>query len=147
MQKFELLPSPPLAEIRRERRLRKSSERAKDRRLRDPGAEAAYARKRRAARTQAQRDAFKIVQRRHSLKKRYGLTFDQFDAMLARQGGACAACGLVAKKWHVDHDKADGHVRGLLCHKCNIVLGFLGDNEAGVKRSAEMFLAYLRGQR
>jgi ribosomal protein L24E len=61
--------------------------------------------------------------RRQSLRRRYGLTIEQFDEMLAEQGGVCAICGtdtpLGRGTFHVDHDHQTGQVRGLLCHPCN----------------------------
>jgi hypothetical protein len=58
----------------------------------------------------------------------YGLTGDQFDALLMSQGARCALCespspGGRSQKWHVDHDHETGRVRGLLCFACNIQLG------------------------
>ena len=68
--------------------------------------------------------------------KKYGLTADQYDAMLEKQNGVCASCG--KKETHrnqfgicslaVDHDHLTGHVRGLLCGRCNRSLGLLGDD-------------------
>ncbi len=73
--------------------------------------------------------------RKHNLKNLYGLTVAQYDDLLIAQGGKCALCpatdgGRTGKdgKWqaghfNVDHDHSDGHVRGLLCHKCNVRIG------------------------
>jgi hypothetical protein len=46
--------------------------------------------------------------KKYSLKHYYGLTLEQFEAMLAAQGNRCAICnqpfGSTAKSVHVDHD-------------------------------------------
>lgn len=74
-------------------------------------------------------------QRAAALKHKYGITPEQYDQMLAQQGGKCALCkssnsqrGGKGKKWSgdffmVDHCHTNGHVRGLLCHTCNTRLG------------------------
>lgn len=74
------------------------------------------------------------------LLRNYGITADQYDAMLDEQGGTCAICPAVPKdgqSLHVDHDhaccpgrkKSCGQcVRGLLCEDCNRVLGMFRDD-------------------
>jgi hypothetical protein len=64
--------------------------------------------------------------RNYHLRRRYGITVDDFDAMFAEQGGLCAICR-EAKAEHVDHDHANGRVRGLLCFNCNGALGQFRD--------------------
>jgi hypothetical protein len=71
--------------------------------------------------------------------KRYGITLEQYDAILAAQGGKCGGCkGKRSYNLHVDHDHlrqaellAQGvgesnaarlSIRGLLCARCNKVL-------------------------
>ena len=59
-------------------------------------------------------------------RSRLGLTLDDYERLLADQGGVCAICKRPPKKrrLHVDHDHATGKVRGLLCFTCNrYVLG------------------------
>lgn len=75
--------------------------------------------------------------RRRRLKEKYGLTVEQFDAMLKTQKGLCAICGRPpsgkgqcgkSPVLHVDHDHATGKVRGLLCPQCNQALGKFRDD-------------------
>jgi len=62
----------------------------------------------------------------------YGLTPDQFAAMLSDQGGKCAICRTPEPGgrggWHVDRCHKGGAVRGLLCHGCNLDLGNFQDD-------------------
>jgi predicted nucleic acid-binding Zn ribbon protein len=61
----------------------------------------------------------------------YGLTTEQYEALLASQDGKCAICRTdtwPGKGPHVDHDhNGSGMVRGILCHKCNLGLGKFDD--------------------
>ncbi len=92
--------------------------------------------------------------RRVSHLWKFGLTPETFAELLAAQGGRCAICGTGDPKgnrvstWVVDHDhrccpgaRSCGRcVRGLLCNRCNRVLGMFGDDPA----VAEAAAAYLR---
>lgn len=67
------------------------------------------------------------------LNYRYGITAEQYDTMLAHQGGVCAICGASepggkARVWHVDHCHTSNRVRGLLCGPCNRGLGQFRDD-------------------
>lgn len=79
--------------------------------------------------------------RARSLKRNYGLTVAEFEAMVAKQGDACAICGTEdsgGKAWAIDHDhaccpgsKSCGRcVRALLCSSCNMSLGLIKDSPA-----------------
>lgn len=63
--------------------------------------------------------------REASLKSRYGITLDRYEAMRMAQGGRCAICQEPTEKLVVDHCHESGKVRALLCHPCNILCGFL----------------------
>ena len=63
------------------------------------------------------------------LKRRYGITLDDYNYMLQEQEGQCAICGKKQiESLYVDHSHITGEVRGLLCHKCNSVLGYVNDD-------------------
>lgn len=75
---------------------------------------------------------------RWNLANFYGITPEQYLAMLDEQGGVCAICGHDEPNEHgrtgtkfrlsVDHCHETGRVRGLLCQKCNRAIGLLNDN-------------------
>lgn len=71
---------------------------------------------------------------------KYGITLDEKEAMLAQQGGCCAACGGDqpghVRGWNVDHCHTTSVVRGVLCYPCNIALGLLKDNPVRMRRLA-----------
>ena len=66
--------------------------------------------------------------RSHKLLQLYGITFEDYQDMVSSQHGDCAICGLPTEELHVDHDHESGKVRGLLCKKCNMGIGLLGDS-------------------
>jgi hypothetical protein len=72
-----------------------------------------------------------VARRNSIIKSQYGLTPDQFDALLEAQDGKCALCHaedhgrstVKASSWNIDHNHQTGAVRGLLCTSCNTALG------------------------
>lgn len=84
------------------------------------------------------------------LRAMYGISAEEYDEMLAKQGGGCAICGAEdtyhqsgrrADRLPVDHDHDTGVVRGILCSPCNRAIGFLKDDPELLERAAR----YLRG--
>lgn len=81
----------------------------------------------------------------YNRQRLYGITQDQFDTMLAAQGGRCAICK--TDEWrgkdnspHVDHDHTTGRIRGILCTHCKNGLGNFRDDPARL-RAAIRYLA------
>lgn len=75
----------------------------------------------------------------YNLRKKYGITQEEYDALLLAQGGCCAICRKpetvytgrgkgVSNRLCVDHDHVTGKVRGLLCNACNTSLGKMNDD-------------------
>ena len=79
----------------------------------------------------------------YNLERNYGLTEDMYYKLLEAQHYTCAICKLHVDKEHhygklvVDHCHTTGEVRGLLCNKCNLMLGNSRDDvsilEEGIK--------------
>lgn len=71
---------------------------------------------------------------------KYGLTISAYEAILLKQGGACAICRSTdwgAKGPTIDHDHKTGMVRGILCQKCNTTLGNFNDSAAMMRLAIE----------
>ena len=87
------------------------------------------------------REARLLTMRNNALLKRFGLTAQDYDEMLAAQGGTCAICpataGYGGKRLAVDHDHATGRVRAILCDRCNQILGMAKDDPELLARCAE----------
>lgn len=70
-----------------------------------------------------------------------GLRADDYDRLLASQNGACAVCLAPAiefsKRLAIDHDHQTGIIRGLLCIRCNVALGYVKDNTTILHRLIE----------
>jgi hypothetical protein len=80
----------------------------------------------------------------YELKKRFGMSNADYDAMMEAQDGKCAICGgeesleIRGKTitLAVDHCHAKGHIRALLCSNCNRGLGLFGDDPALLRAAA-----------
>ena len=75
-----------------------------------------------------------------AIKKRYGVTKEQYEEMLSRQGGVCALCYLkckTGKRLAIDHCHTTGRVRGLLCFNCNLAIGKAQENPTILRRMAQ----------
>jgi len=66
------------------------------------------------------------------LKNRYGIDLVEYNRMFLSQEGCCLICEVhqskLNKKLSVDHCHNTGRVRGLLCYKCNTIIGLANDN-------------------
>ncbi len=76
--------------------------------------------------------------RKHKLSRKYGITPLEYECMFREQNGVCAICkhpetafdprhGIV-RRLAVDHCHKTGKIRGLLCNRCNRLLGKCNDD-------------------
>ena len=105
-------------------RSKASQERVKKFHAENPGASMLY--KSRSSPEAKERN--RIAQRRWEAENRYGITLEEWDAIIDRFNGQCALCGSTDRVG-LDHDHRTGRVRGLLCFQHNTAIGKLGDNE------------------
>ena len=86
----------------------------------------------RAYRQTVCRECEREYARTRNLERRYGITYEERDELLAGQDGRCAACGTdnpgTKLGFMVDHDHDTGEIRGILCHHCNSALGHAKDD-------------------
>lgn len=88
-----------------------------------------------------------------SKKRIYGLSGEQITKLLSESNGVCQSCGepetMLSKggktiaSLAIDHDHATGRVRGLLCRRCNVVLGLCQDDQAVLKKVSDGLSQYL----
>jgi hypothetical protein len=70
----------------------------------------------------------KVRFRRLQWKRKYGLSPQGADFMLASQNHSCAICGVHLDKPYLDHCHKTNEISGFLCELCNIGLGAFKDN-------------------
>jgi len=82
----------------------------------------------------------KAANRTGYLRRTYGITQAEYDAMLEAQGGGCAICGRPPRpdiSLHVDHDHKTGEIRGLTCFPCNNSLGLMQEEPERFAKAAD----------
>ena len=75
-------------------------------------------------------EKYKDTRREYKLKTKFGITAEDYEVMLEKQGGVCAICGKKNnnRRLAVDHCHKTGKVRELLCTNCNTTLGRIQDD-------------------
>jgi Recombination endonuclease VII len=88
-----------------------------------------------ATRKQIYRECKKCMAERTSRtfrKNRYGMTYEEYQALLDKQLRCCAICKMSVEQngrlLAVDHDHSTGQVRQILCDRCNRMLGQVQDD-------------------
>jgi hypothetical protein len=75
--------------------------------------------------------------RHYGLKRMYGISPEIYSIMLVAQNGVCAICKQpetaksswgTSKELSVDHNHVTGEIRGLLCSRCNHMIGHCREN-------------------
>lgn len=85
--------------------------------------------------------------RAFNIQKKFGITLAQWNQIFEHQRRKCAACTAVEPGgrgvWATDHCHETGRIRGILCQRCNLTLGWLGDTLPAARSYVTALLAYL----
>lgn len=76
--------------------------------------------------------------------KMHDIPTGTYHALFMKQRGQCAICESTAplgRRLCLDHDHTTGAVRGLLCSRCNIGLGYFQDNQIRLARALNYLAA------
>lgn len=82
--------------------------------------------------------------RNKHLREKYGIGY---DALLSAQNGVCAVChcppkgSSKTKHLDVDHNHATGKVRGLLCRRCNALVGYIETCGSALCTNAQIYVS------
>lgn len=86
------------------------------------------------------RDNRPMYQRRRKVMKIIPtITEGELDHIIDKCTHTCQICGAdtTSKATHLDHDEVRKIIRGWLCHRCNVGIGFFKDNPDVMRRAAE----------
>ena len=92
----------------------------------------------------------RIAQSQKDWLKTYNMTPDGYEDLLNKQNGVCAICESPhprmknATRLYVDHCHVTGNVRGLLCHRCNVMLGNSSDSPETLRKAANYLERFLK---
>lgn len=85
--------------------------------------------------------------RKHDLKRKFGITQEDYEKILESQNGVCSICECEESTKHrykegsqnlaIDHCHETGIIRGLLCSNCNRGIGMFKDNPKFLISAAE----------
>ena len=86
--------------------------------------------------------------RESRLKTFFGLSVEEYNKMLHSQNYSCSICRVPAKNFTqslaVDHNHDTNQIRGLLCTRCNVLLGYAHESTE-LLQSAIDYLIYWGG--
>jgi len=77
-----------------------------------------------------------------TLKQRYGLNEKQYNDLLESQNSACAICEESYDVLYVDHCHTTNEVRGLLCPRCNTLVGYIEKSGHLIQKAKEFLVTF-----
>lgn len=78
--------------------------------------------------------------RERDYQRKYGMSIQEVNALIASQNGQCPICEIPFKSqklMSLDHDHTTGKVRQMLCSKCNTALGLLNEDVVRFHRAVK----------
>lgn len=84
----------------------------------------------------------------YHLKKKYGMTLDEYNLLFLKQEGKCAICekhqSTIKNSLCVDHNHITGEIRGLICQPCNLIVGLCNERIEVLLNTIEYINSYVR---
>lgn len=86
---------------------------------------------------------YRKLGRSSKLKRLYGISLDEYSAMLVKQDYSCAICSSKDSgrrdvlNFAVDHCHDTNKIRGLLCMKCNTAIGKMRHDVEYLRKAIE----------
>lgn len=89
----------------------------------------------------------KGLTRWYDMKKKFGISKEEYLNLLEKQDYKCAICGKAhseekGKRLFVDHCHDTGKIRGLLCSACNVGLGHFRDSAEIIEKAIKYVEEY-----
>lgn len=90
-----------------------------------------------------------VANRRADFSRSFGISIEKYEELLVVQGGKCWVCRQAesalsnrgkVRRLSIDHCHTTGRIRGLLCYRCNYVLGLIKD-DSEILRAMVLYLA------
>lgn len=80
--------------------------------------------------------------------REYGITLKDKENMISEINGRCPVCSTddPGRFWVVDHCHKTGKVRGILCDKCNKMLGLARDSVETLQAASKYLLKHLESE-
>lgn len=71
------------------------------------------------------------------VKDKFKISTEEYESLYEKHNGKCAIClqNNDGRRLSIDHCHETGKIRGLLCRKCNVALGYFRDNTEYLKRA------------
>ncbi len=84
----------------------------------------------------------KVIENR--LKVKFGISLKDYEQKLNSQNGGCAICGKNKdyQRLGVDHCHKYKKIRGILCARCNLGIGYMGDSILLLEKAIEYLKKY-----
>ena len=95
-------------------------------------------------------DKGKLSSANTKLKRRFGITLEEYAIMFERQNRQCLICkaseSSSGHRLAVDHCHRTGRIRGLLCKNCNVALGHFKENPMFLYKAIDYLNTYCQEQ-
>lgn len=83
---------------------------------------------------------------RERVMRKYGLTISDYHRMYAEQQGRCPICKDHYSELVINHDHKLNKFRGLICRRCNVMLGMAKDDPQIIIRALSYMFRWMEAR-